>query len=96
MHCRDIVVDELHCVKQWGRDFREHYRQLASLRLFLGAGVPWFGTSATLPAETLRVVKESVGFQEDVKLIRTSIDRPEISISIKPITSGETKTFLDL
>ena len=64
-----FVVDELHCVKQWGRDYRKPYGQLASLRRFLGAGVPWFGTSATLPAETLPVVRESVGFQEDVKLI---------------------------
>ena len=88
-----VVVDELHVVKQWGREFRKQYGRLSSLRRKLGTGIPWFGTTATLPDATLEAVKKSVAFKEDVRVIRTSVDRPEISLIIQPIEKNKVKTF---
>ena len=88
-----VVVDELHVVKQWGREFRKQYGRLSSLRRKLGTGIPWFGTTATLPDATLEAVKKSVAFKEDVRVIRTSVDRPEISLIIQPIEKNKAKTF---
>jgi RAD3-like DEAD/DEAH box helicase/helicase-like protein len=88
-----VVIDELHVVKQWGREFRKHYAQLSTLRLKLGWNVPWFGTSATLSENTLEIVKKSVAFKGNVRVIRTPVDRPEISIIIEPIKHRQTRSF---
>lgn len=88
-----VVIDELHVVKQWGRKFRKHYAQLSTLRLKLGWNVPWFGTSATLAENTLKIVQKSVAFKDNVRVIRTPVDRPEISIIIEPIKPRQTRSF---
>jgi superfamily II DNA helicase RecQ len=88
-----VVVYELHVVKQWGCEFRKQYGRLSSRRWKLGTGIPWFGITATLPDKTLEVVKKSVVFKEDVRVIRTSVDRPEISLIIQQIEQNKTKTF---
>ena len=54
-----------------------------------------FKVKDPMPA-SLRPIHSLRVSNKDVKLIRTSVDRPEISILIKPITSGGTKTFTDL
>src|SRR6266850_5039350 len=88
-----VVIDELHVVKQWGREFRKHYGQLSTLRLKLGWDVPWFGTSATLAESTLKIVRKSVAFKDNVRVIRTPVDRPEISLIIEPIKHRQTRSF---
>jgi superfamily II DNA helicase RecQ len=80
-----VAIDELHIVDQWGNDFRKAYSQLAILRKCLPRDVPWFGTSATLDPDMLEQVKELAGFNSDVTVMRTSIDRPEIGFEIRPM-----------
>ena len=75
-----VVVDEAHLVSQWGRDFRTDYARLGQLRSLFGSYVPWFACSATLDAEALKQLKKGVGFEDDVSIMRTSIDRPELVI----------------
>jgi len=90
-----VAVNELHIVDQWGQKFRPEYSQLAALRKRINRDVPWFGTSATLDPDMLERVKELVGFNSDVKLMRTSIDRPEIGFEIRPMEYAAT-SFGDL
>jgi superfamily II DNA helicase RecQ len=75
-----VVVDEAHLVSQWGRGFRTEYARLGQLRSLFGSHAPWFACSATLDAEALKELKKGVGFEDDVTIMRTSIDRPELVI----------------
>src|SRR5215213_1270409 len=42
-----LVVDEAHCVSDWGHDFRPDYRRLRTLLLDLAPGTPVLATTAT-------------------------------------------------
>ena len=48
-----MVVDEAHCIKRWGGEFREHYASLETLHPFVPRGAPVLVTSATMPPMTL-------------------------------------------
>ena len=83
-----VVVDEVHLVMQWGKDFRTDYARLHQLRSLFGRGVPWFACSATLDEKSLCAVTEGLGFQKDVEIVRTSINRPELLIQMAWIPKG--------
>lgn len=74
-----VVVDEAHLVSQWGKDFRPSYSRLNQLRSILGS-VPWFACSATLDSATLNSLMKNIDFSPNVKIKRTSINRPELLI----------------
>lgn len=82
-----VVIDEIHLVSHWGRDFRPSYARLNILRSYLGGGIPWFACSATLDPDTLKSIMKNVGFGHNTKIQRTSIDRPEIRIRVGRIPS---------
>lgn len=42
-----VVVDEAHCVSDWGHDFRPDYRRIRTLIAELGADIPVLATTAT-------------------------------------------------
>ncbi|OXV05210.1 hypothetical protein Egran_07022, partial [Elaphomyces granulatus] len=90
-----VAIDEVHLVQQWGEKWREHYSRIEVLRHRIDKRVPWFATSATLDTATLKAVRESAGFQKNVKVIKTPIDRPDISLSIRRI-QHTLKSFHDL
>lgn len=52
-----FVVDEAHCISDWGHDFRPDYRRITRILQMLPAGVPVLGTTATA---NLRVVDDIV------------------------------------
>ena len=91
-----VVIDEAHLVSQWGRSFRTEYARLGQLRALFGSHVPWFACSATLDDEALKKLKEGAGFEDDVTIMRTSIDRTELVIRIGwiPTKSRQNATAL--
>src|SRR5262249_10694256 len=67
------------------------YACVGQLRSLFGVHVPWFACSATLDAETLKKVKKGAGFDVDVTIMRTSINRPELVIRLGRISKKARK-----
>ncbi len=53
-----LVVDEAHCISDWGHDFRPDYRRLRTMLADLPAGVPVLATTATANARVTADVAE--------------------------------------
>ncbi|WP_104196673.1 ATP-dependent DNA helicase RecQ [Cryobacterium sp. M15] len=56
-----LVVDEAHCISDWGHDFRPDYRRLRDLIAQMPAGVPVLATTATANSRVVQDVAEQVG-----------------------------------
>lgn len=79
---RRIVVDECHCISQWGHDWRRDYLKLGVLRQQL-RGVPIIALTATATARVRRDVSASLGI-EGCELFRASVDRPNLRFGVLP------------
>ncbi|MFC4532051.1 RecQ family ATP-dependent DNA helicase [Sphaerisporangium dianthi] len=55
-----VVVDEAHCISDWGHDFRPDYRRLRTLLADLPPGVPVLATTATANARVTRDIAEQL------------------------------------
>jgi len=84
-----MVVDEAHCIKQWGAEFRKHYTSLETLRSFVPRGVPVLATSATMPPETLEHVRSILGMNTE-RLFHLNLgnDRHNIVPLVWPMEGG--------
>ena len=60
-HCGLLVVDEAHCVSDWGHDFRPDYRRIRDLLGQLPAGTPVLATTATANERVVGDVAEQLG-----------------------------------
>jgi len=56
-----VVVDEAHCISDWGHDFRPDYRRLRDMLARLPEGVPVLGTTATANDRVVADVVEQLG-----------------------------------
>ncbi|KAF7331133.1 P-loop containing nucleoside triphosphate hydrolase protein [Mycena sanguinolenta] len=75
-----FVVDEAHCISQWGNDFRAEYAQLGTLRAFVPLHVPFLMASATLPLLVLAEVRKSLHISPDTSYhVNLGTDRPNIA-----------------
>jgi ATP-dependent DNA helicase RecQ len=73
-----IVIDEAHCVDQWGRDFRPEYGRLKEVREKLGSP-PILAFTATAGREMQRRILKSLGIEDAEAFVR-DIDRPNIAL----------------
>jgi len=60
-----MVVDEAHCIRQWGGEFRKQYTSLETLRSFVPRGVPVLAGSATMAPVTLKDVRSTLAIDAD-------------------------------
>ncbi|GHU54918.1 ATP-dependent DNA helicase RecQ [Bacteroidia bacterium] len=63
MHVSILVVDESHCISQWGYDFRSSYLKIADIREQL-PGVPVLALTATATPEVVDDIQEKLLFKE--------------------------------
>ncbi|MFD1714824.1 RecQ family ATP-dependent DNA helicase [Amnibacterium flavum] len=56
-----VVVDEAHCISDWGHDFRPDYRRLRELIQEIPSGVPVLATTATANSRVVADVVEQLG-----------------------------------
>ncbi len=79
-----VVVDEAHCVSDWGHDFRPDYRRLRTLLAGLSPGVPVLATTATANARVTADVAEQLG---DALVLRGPLDRESLRLSVLSLPS---------
>lgn len=71
-----LVVDEAHCISDWGHDFRPDYRRLRAMLADLAPGVPVLATTATANARVTADVAEQLGTGAGEALVlRGSLER---------------------
>jgi len=75
-----LVVDEAHCLSDWGHDFRPDYRRLASVLERLPAGTPVLATTATANERVSRDVAAQLG--ADTLTLRGSLDRESLALAV--------------
>jgi ATP-dependent DNA helicase RecQ len=81
-----VVVDEAHCISDWGHDFRPDYRRIAQILRTLGEGVPVLGTTATANARVMADVAEQLG--HDTLTLRGPLGRASLVLSTVALPSA--------
>ncbi|QAY72927.1 ATP-dependent DNA helicase RecQ [Agromyces protaetiae] len=76
-----LVVDEAHCISDWGHDFRPDYRRLRELISQMPAGVPVLATTATANSRVVADVAEQLG-GSDVLTIRGPLARASLRLGV--------------
>jgi ATP-dependent DNA helicase RecQ len=79
-----LVVDEAHCISDWGHDFRPDYRRLRTLLAELPPGVPVLATTATANARVSRDVADQLGVGADAEtlVLRGALDRDSLHLAV--------------
>src|SRR5258705_12109046 len=75
-----FVVDEAHCVSQWGHDFRPDYFRLADAARWLGARAIVASTATATP-EVARDIAVRLRLRDPVR-VSTGFDRPNLSFAV--------------
>ncbi|WP_066935730.1 RecQ family ATP-dependent DNA helicase [Streptomyces sp. NBRC 110611] len=78
-----LVVDEAHCISDWGHDFRPDYRRLRTLLAELAPGVPVLATTATANARVTADVAEQLGTGAGEALVlRGPLERESLRLGV--------------
>ena len=75
-----LVVDEAHCISDWGHDFRPDYRRIAKVLTDLPDGVPVLCTTATANDRVVDDVVDQLG--DTLQVIRGPLERESLALSV--------------
>jgi RecQ family ATP-dependent DNA helicase len=84
-----FVVDEAHCVSQWGHDFRPDYFRLGEIARRLGAASLFAATATATPRVAVDVIRR-LGLRDPVR-ITTGFDRPNLAYDVVRLRSERAK-----
>lgn len=80
-----LVVDEAHCISDWGHDFRPHYRLLERIVRTLPANLRLLATTATANDRVMRDLQIVLG--PDLQVIRGDLNRPSLTLQTIRLSS---------
>lgn len=72
-----MVIDEAHCISDWGHDFRPDYRRIVNILRFLPANTPVLGTTATASDRVVRDIQAQFG---DIQIVRGTLTRESLAL----------------
>jgi ATP-dependent DNA helicase RecQ len=75
-----LVIDEAHCISDWGHDFRPDYRRLQRIVEAMPPSTPVLGTTATANDRVVADVNEQLG--SNLTIIRGTLDRPSLRLQV--------------
>jgi ATP-dependent DNA helicase RecQ len=84
-----FVVDEAHCVSQWGHDFRPDYFRLGDAARWLGAR-SIVASTATATPQVAADIEARLGLRDPVR-VATGFDRPNLAFGVVPATGAPGK-----
>jgi ATP-dependent DNA helicase RecQ len=87
-----FVVDEAHCVSQWGHDFRPDYFRLADAARALGARA-LVASTATATPRVAQDVAQRLGLRDPLR-VATGFDRPNIAFAVARPAGHEKRALL--
>jgi ATP-dependent DNA helicase RecQ len=91
--CGLLVVDEAHCISDWGHDFRPDFRRLRTLLPELPTGIPVLATTATANTRVVDDVTDVLGLGhgsaegDDVLVLRGNLDRESLHLGVLSLPS---------
>ncbi|AZL14304.1 RecQ family ATP-dependent DNA helicase [Brevibacterium aurantiacum] len=77
-----IVVDEAHCISDWGHDFRPDYRRIGHILSELPGNTPVLATTATANSRVVTDVAEQLG--QDTTVVRGELARDSLRLGVQP------------
>jgi len=87
-----LVVDEAHCISDWGHDFRPDYRRLRTLLAELPDGVPVLATTATANDRVVRDVADQLDLgRQDTLVLRGELDRESLHLGVLDLPSPQAR-----
>jgi len=94
-----VVVDECHCVSEWGHDFRPAYLSLSRIikdrTNRLGSSAPVVALTGTASSIVLDDVRRELGIQDSAAVVRAKrMDRPELELTFELTTSAKKRGAL--
>ncbi len=90
-----IVVDEAHCISQWGYDFRPSYLKIIELRKVVGEKIPVLALTASATPIVRDDIMTRLNFGEDHRVFTLSFDRSNLSYIVRQ-TDSKTDKLLDV
>jgi ATP-dependent DNA helicase RecQ len=87
-----FVVDEAHCVSQWGHDFRPDYFRLADAARYVGARSLMASTATATPQVAADVVRR-LGLRDALR-VATGFDRPNLTFAVARPAPHEKRPLL--
>lgn len=76
------AIDEVHCISEWGHDFRPEYRNIRSIIKNIGQDVPIIALTATATLKVQNDIKKNLDIP-DAKIFKASFDRPNLYYEIR-------------
>jgi hypothetical protein len=90
-----IIIDEMHCISQWGSNFWKAYSELSKLWAFFPPHIPILGTSATVPPSALQEVHVSLLIDPETSFfLNLGNNHPNLSFKVHQLNSASNFNIL--